>query len=63
MDEKLGGLCYDFRTVQAGKPMTVKVMGKQALACFPSLLLPTFLPNHVLLFDAPGRGATNRPAR
>jgi hypothetical protein len=25
-------------TVQAGKPMTVKVMGKQASACFPSLV-------------------------
>jgi hypothetical protein len=27
--EKLGDLCLDNHTVQAGEPMTVKVMGKQ----------------------------------
>jgi hypothetical protein len=36
--KKAGVLWYDLRTVQAGKPMTVKVMGKQASACFPSLV-------------------------
>jgi hypothetical protein len=40
LSEKKQERCYDLDTVQAGMPMTVKVMGKQALACFPSLVWP-----------------------
>jgi hypothetical protein len=40
LSEKKQERCYDLDTVQAGMPMTVKVMGIQALACFPSLVSP-----------------------